>query len=1094
MQRTQRTAQPHPLPDELARWTTKRYSIITVLFIVAGVFWILVSDAVTGFFVQSAERMARIEILKGIGFVVATGGALFAILKRLDTTHARNIQTAGHILENLPDGIIFYGSDNRILSMNSSARTVLGIEDTGLLKMDKTRLFREGLRFFDDAGNPLSCEDLPSSRAMENGETVSDRRLHILRPDGSSVWIAVNAVPIPQSTRNPNGAAAMAVAVSLTDITENKIMQDRIAESERIFRTLLESAPIGIGMVGDGRVLRWCNPYMSWLTGISEQELQGRTTEILYYNRDEFERAGRELYRVLEQRLGEGKGCRSADEGHGDRTWADATHPVTAWTEAVFSGPSRRPVDVLISLTPLQPDTGRTEYLFTVTDITMSKQAEAALRDSEERFKGLADLLPQSVWETDRDGNFTYVNKAGYEIFGYRPEDFESGISVCDVVVEECKGRVAENFRLLLDGKEQAYRANSHEYSCVTKDGTRFPALIYSSPICRNGERVGVRGITLDITERKQAEETLRKSHDQLEERVRKRTWRLTKVNRMLKRVITERRQAENREQRRNSILTALAAGEPLEAILQSIAESIEIEDPGSIAALMLVDAENSRLLLGAAPTLPDCFARAIRSLPIGPDALPCGEAASTGRRVVAEDLPTHPAWAPFREEARKAGLRSCWSQPVLSARESVIATCDIYGRVPRSPRRKDEERLRTAASLASLAIERKRAEEDLKRSHEELEDRVRQRTAELTRLNRAMKAEIAEREQAEQKLNYLSFHDSLTGLYNRNYFDIEMNRLHRDDLAAIGIIVCDVNGLKFINDTLGHRSGDELLVQTAAVLRSSVRHRDVVARIGGDEFAILMPDAGEDSVEALVEQVRSSVEEHNRRATMHISLSIGHSMSDRLQPDMQALFKEADNRMYREKMQREKSSRSHIVRALMKAMEARDFVTQGHSNRLQQLVLPLARSCGLPEDSVNDLLLLARFHDLGKVGISDAILNKPGKLSESEFREMRKHSEIGHRIAHSVPELAPIAELILKHHEWWNGLGYPLGLAGEDIPLPCRILAIADAFDAMTSDRPYREAMSREAAVEELRASAGSQFDPELVERFIHILGSAQD
>jgi len=174
--------------------------------------------------------------------------------------------------------------------------------------------------------------------------------------------------------------------------------------------------------------------------------------------------------------------------------------------------------------------------------------------------------------------------------------------------------------------------------------------------------------------------------------------------------------------------------------------------------------------------------------------------------------------------------------------------------------------------------------------------------------------------------------------------------------------------------------------------------------------------------------------------------------------------------------------------------MEARDFVTQGHSDRLQQLVLPLARSCGLPEDTINDLLLLARFHDLGKVGISDSILNKPGKLSESEFREMRKHSEIGHRIAHSVPELAPIAELILKHHEWWNGLGYPLGLAGEAIPLPCRILAIADAFDAMTSDRPYRDAMSRDAAVQELRDSAGSQFDPDLVEQFIDILGSARD
>jgi HD-GYP domain-containing protein (c-di-GMP phosphodiesterase class II) len=220
-----------------------------------------------------------------------------------------------------------------------------------------------------------------------------------------------------------------------------------------------------------------------------------------------------------------------------------------------------------------------------------------------------------------------------------------------------------------------------------------------------------------------------------------------------------------------------------------------------------------------------------------------------------------------------------------------------------------------------------------------------------------------------------------------------------------------------------------------------------------------------------------------------HISLSIGHAAGNGGSIDMHALFREADNRMYREKMQRERSSRSHIVQALMKAMEARDFVTEGHSDRLQQLVLPLARSRGLPEDAINDLLLFSRFHDLGKVGIPDSILGKPGALTEEEAEEMRKHSEIGHRIAKSVPDLAPIADLILKHHEWWNGRGYPLGLAGEDIPLPCRILAIADAFDAMTSDRPYRRAMSREKAVEELRASAGSQFDPELVEQFVATL-----
>ena len=134
----------------------------------------------------------------------------------------------------------------------------------------------------------------------------------------------------------------------------------------------------------------------------------------------------------------------------------------------------------------------------------------------------------------------------------------------------------------------------------------------------------------------------------------------------------------------------------------------------------------------------------------------------------------------------------------------------------------------------------------------------------------------------------------------------------------------------------------------------------------------------------------------------------------------------------------------------------------------------------------MTDLRLLAQFHDIGKVGIPDRILLKPGPLSPEEMVEMKRHSEIGHRIANSSPDLLPVADWVLKHQEWWNGAGYPLGLAGEKIPIECRILAIADAYDAMTSDRPYRKAMSHDAAVTELRRCAGTQFDPTLVELFI--------
>ncbi|MFW6055238.1 MAG: diguanylate cyclase domain-containing protein, partial [Thermodesulfobacteriota bacterium] len=349
---------------------------------------------------------------------------------------------------------------------------------------------------------------------------------------------------------------------------------------------------------------------------------------------------------------------------------------------------------------------------------------------------------------------------------------------------------------------------------------------------------------------------------------------------------------------------------------------------------------------------------------------------------------------------------------------------------------------------------------------------------------------DLTEWKKTEERLNYLSFHDCLTELYNRNYFEEEAKRLQDGRYAPLGIIICDVDGLKTINDTLGHEQGDDLLVNIASILRTNFRASDIIARIGGDEFAILISQTSHKDMEKLVQRLRTYVEEFNNSGSkIPISLSIGYAVCEEQPADMQEIFRKADQMMYREKMQRDKSSRSDVLQVLMKALEARDFITEGHCERLQELILPLARSRSLSEETVNDLLLLTKVHDLGKLGVPDTILFKPGRLTAAETREMRKHCEIGQRIARAVSDLAPIADWILKHHEWWNGRGYPLGLKGEEIPLPCRMLALADAYDAMISNRPYRKAMPREEAVAELQRKAGTQFDPELTKRFIEIV-----
>jgi diguanylate cyclase (GGDEF)-like protein/PAS domain S-box-containing protein len=350
---------------------------------------------------------------------------------------------------------------------------------------------------------------------------------------------------------------------------------------------------------------------------------------------------------------------------------------------------------------------------------------------------------------------------------------------------------------------------------------------------------------------------------------------------------------------------------------------------------------------------------------------------------------------------------------------------------------------------------------------------------------------DITQRKQAEEQLRHLSLHDALTGLYNRVYFLEEMQRLKSGRFDPVGIMIGDVDGLKLVNDTLGHSMGDTVLVTAANIIQECFRGSDVVSRVGGDEFAVLLPNTERNVIESACCRIRNAVSRNNvSNLQLPLSISLGFAVADG-KSSMEELYKEADNQMYREKLHRSQSARSAIVQTLKKALEARDFMTEGHVNRLKLLMVTFAPMIRMSEQRVSDLLLLAQFHDIGKVGIPDSILFKPSYLTPNEYAEMQRHCEIGYRIAQSSPDLAPIADLILKHHEWWNGRGYPLGLKGEGIPLECCILAIADAYDSMTSERPYHKPIPQEEAVAELKKCAGTQFNPELVDKFVQILAN---
>ncbi len=350
---------------------------------------------------------------------------------------------------------------------------------------------------------------------------------------------------------------------------------------------------------------------------------------------------------------------------------------------------------------------------------------------------------------------------------------------------------------------------------------------------------------------------------------------------------------------------------------------------------------------------------------------------------------------------------------------------------------------------------------------------------------------DVTERKHYEDQLKYLSFHGQLTGLYNRAYFENELGRLAHSREYPVSIISIDLDGLKLVNDTIGHQQGDQMLIACAKLLKKTVRGFDIIARIGGDEFVVLLPQTSSKKAKTIAERFNAQLETYNlkRLGQVPLSVSLGLATADDRNTSLQKTYKEADDLMYRDKLQKGVDARSQVIMSFMASLGEKDFIAEGHAGRLGDLCTRLGKKIKLPEKALSDLALLARGHNLGKVGVPDSILLTKGPLSDEQWQTIKQHPEKGYRIASSSTDLSGIADLILKHHERWDGSGYPLGISGNNIPVECRILAIADAYDAMTSDRPYRKAMSREDAVNELQKNAGTQFDPGLIESFLQIL-----
>jgi diguanylate cyclase (GGDEF)-like protein/putative nucleotidyltransferase with HDIG domain len=366
------------------------------------------------------------------------------------------------------------------------------------------------------------------------------------------------------------------------------------------------------------------------------------------------------------------------------------------------------------------------------------------------------------------------------------------------------------------------------------------------------------------------------------------------------------------------------------------------------------------------------------------------------------------------------------------------------------------------------------------------------------------------------ERLERLSFTDGLTGAYNYRYFQSrlkeEFNRARKYRLS-LAMLMLDVDGFKRFNDTYGHPAGDQVVQQVASLLRQQVRELDTVARYGGDEFVVILADADADLAIKIADRIRREVEKISfgcgicTLAAGEVTVSVGVAVFPDSADSPEQLVKQADEALYRVKLSRknrtqlysnvmedlrtalpanESAALLNTIQTLIMVINARDRYTYGHSERVVRYASAIARGMGMSDEQVRFMKYAAYLHDIGKIEISREILNKKGPLTNEERALIKQHTLFGASIIEPIKSLELVIPCVLHHHERYDGLGYPNGLAGGAIPLEARILAVADSFDAMMSNRPHRDALEFAEARAELEHCAGSQFDPKVVEVFL--------
>ena len=1026
------------------------------------------------------------------------------------------------IFESIKDAVTIIDLKGFIIDVNKASMLMGGFSNKDEI------VGKNGFDFIPEKDRARAVENM--GRAFAKGHTAT-LEYTLQRKDGSEFDAEASVSFFKDASGNPAGLIAVA-----RDITERKSIQAALAESEERYRSVVDNATEAIVVAQDG-MLKFFNPKAVEIMGYPDEDLssksfaefihpedrqmvverhlkrlsgeetpqiypfriidkkgntkwleinavvidwEGRPATLNFLNditaRKKAEEALRESeeklrfmfesmgdaivvidlkgkvievnerliamsgYESREQVLGE-MPLNSLLRGFALGQWKisrTAGRQVSTTVEYVAVDRYGREFDVEASGAVLRDAAGKSAgFILALRDVSDRKRMEKTLRESEEKLRLTFESIADMLIVMDLKGYIVDVNDAVLRTLGYsKKEDIIGHHSTELVLAEERDEAVKNTIKAIQQGLAKD-RSGYQNLNIVTSDG-RTLHTEYGIALMRqkDGGLSGVIGVARDITERKRTEEAIRRRNIEL-----------TAIA---------------------SVTQSLSHQLKLNKVLQIALDKILDVSGLSVGAIWLLDDEKKVLELAISRGVGNKFVKAVSKMPL--DAGITARAIETGRTVVVTDVQRDKKLPPkYKATAKLEKLQSVVSIPLKSKGETLGAM-NVFSRERLHFSADDLRLLQTVSGQIGIAIDN---------------------------------AQLLE------KLSELSKTDELTGLYNRRTFfemlNAELSHSSRYS-RPFSLVMLDLDNFKSFNDRFGHTSGDAALRKFGNAMKSALRKTDAAFRYGGDEFTIIFPSTEAKKSRHIIERIRRKWLQTQHNQYPNVEITIDFSVGIAQYPDdtetIDGLIFLADTALLIAK--REGGYKSTLVSELGQlppdvlgtttleqvyklaaTVDAKALYAEGHSKRVAIVAETLGKGMGLDEEQLSQLRVAALLHDIGKIGVPDLIMSKPYGLSKDERRVIEKHPSEGAKILSHVRELSAVVPIVLHHHEWYNGAGYPNRLKSEDIPFLSRILTIADSYDTMTTPLPHKKAMTHEEAMDELRRYSGMQFDPEIVEEF---------